>query len=219
MGNLLRYLLFRTGPLTSTVCEAGAFIHSRVEPAEPNPDLQFHFVPAALREHGFDTATDQGFNFGVTLIRPRSLGSIALRSANPADPPRIFSGYLRDARDLHALVAGVKIARRLAHTQAFAPHLDHEVVPGPDVTSDTELGDFVRRTVETLYHPVGTCRMGPVPQRGDEHPAVVDPWLRVHGLEGLRVADASVMPKIPAGNTNAPTLMIAEKAVDLVRNT
>lgn len=217
LGNFLRYLLLRKGPFTSSVCEAGAFVHSGVEPAERDPDLQFHFVPAALRNHGFDQATDQGFNFGVTLIRPRSLGSLTLRSANPADPPCIHAGYLSAPRDLAALVEGVKIARRLAHTRAFQPYFDHEVVPGSAIESEAALANFVRQTLETLYHPVGTCRMGPVPQRGDEHPAVVDGELRVHGLEGLRVVDASVMPWIPAGNTNAPTLMIAEKAAAFLR--
>ena len=217
LGNFLRYLFFRKGPFTSSLCEGGAFVNSGVSPADSEPDIQFHFLPVALRQHGFDTATDQGVNFGVTLLRPRSLGSVRLASADPLESPRIEAGYLTAERDVAALVAGVRMARDLSRTQAFAPHIDHEVMPGDEVESDEGLTDFVRNTVETLYHPVGTCRMGPEEALGEEHPPVVDSELRVHGLSGLRVVDASVMPEIIGGNTHAPTVMIAEKASDLIR--
>jgi choline dehydrogenase len=217
LGNLLRYLFLRQGPFTSSVCEGGAFVHSGVQPADDEPDIQFHFLPAALKEHGFENATDQGVNFGVTLLRPRSLGAVRLASADPRRPPRIEAGYLAAERDVAALVAGVRQARRLANTRAFAPYLDHEVLPGAAAKSDEELATFVRQTVETLYHPVGTYRMGREEALAGEHPPVVDPELQVHGLRALRVVDASVMPEIIGGNTHAPTVMIAEKASDLIR--
>ena len=217
LGNMVRYFLRRQGPLTTSICEGGAFIRSGLEPADPGPDLQFHFLPAALRQHGFDTATDQGVNLGVTLIRPRSVGEITLGSADPSVPPKIRPRYLSDPRDLNVLLEGVKVARRLTSTKALGSHLDREVVPGPEVQDDAGLEAFIRETVETLYHPAGTCRMGPASQASDMHPPVVDPELKVHDLEGLRVADASVMPELIAGNTNAPTMMIAEKASDLIR--
>jgi choline dehydrogenase len=216
LGNFLRYLFFRKGPFTSSLCEGGAFVHSGVSPADDEPDIQFHFLPVALKEHGFEDATDQGVNFGVTLLRPRSLGAVRLASADARRPPHIEPGYLGAERDVAALVAGVRMARDLTRTRAFAPHLDYEVAPGDAVESDEDLAHFVRSTMETLYHPVGTCRMGPAEALGGEHPPVVDPECRVHGLRGLRVVDASVMPEIIGGNTHAPTVMIAEKASDLI---
>ncbi|RMH19298.1 MAG: choline dehydrogenase [Acidobacteria bacterium] len=212
LGNLLRYLLLRRGPLTSCVCEAGGFVRSR--DGLETPDLQFHFVPAALIEHGFRRATRRGFNLGVTLIRPRSAGAIELASADPLAPPRIRGNYLADGADLEVLLRGVELARRLAAAPSLASLAAGEVLPGDGVQGPAALADFVRATLETLYHPVGSCRMGPSPD--GERPAVVDAQLRVHGVGRLRVADASVMPEIPGGNTNAPTIMIAEKAADLI---
>lgn len=226
LGNLLRYLLARKGPFTSSICEAGAFFSSRAledpapgRPADGEaPDLQLHFLPAALRDHGFDTATDQGYNIGVTLIRPRSRGRISLESGDPRASPRIEARYLSEPRDLEILVRGVAFARRLATTRALGEHTDVEVSPGPEVSGDEALAAFVRGSLQTLYHPTGTCRMGPASQQDDALPPVVDPELRVHGVEGLRVIDASIMPEIIGGNTNAPTLMIAEKGSDLIRS-
>lgn len=210
LWNLVRWLLFKSGPLTTTVCEAGAF--HRTADDLPQPDLQFHFLPAAMIDHGFDSATDHGFNVAPTLLKPRSRGRVGLRSADPSDPARIEARYLKEPGDLELLVEGVKIARRLATTRAFAADLDAEVLPGPDVQTDDEIAAFVRRTATTIYHPTSSCPMGP-PDRD----MVVDARLRVHGVVGLRVADASVMPEVPGGNTNAPTVMIAEKAADLIR--
>ena len=211
LGNFLKYLLLKRGPLTTTVCEGGAFIRS--SPDLPQPDLQFHFIPAALIDHGFDSATDHGFNFGPTLIKPRSRGSITLRSADPMQSPRITGNYFDDPEDLRILVRGVREARRLAATTAFEDVVDHEVWPGQDTADQDSLESFVRQRAETLYHPACSCAMGP-----KEGPiqTVVDSRLKVHGIQGLRVADASVMPELIGGNTNAPAIMIAEKAAQMI---
>lgn len=217
LWNLLRYVFTRRGPLTSSVCEGGAFLRSH-EGAE-RPDLQLHFLPAALIDHGFDTAAPRGFNFGPTLIRPKSRGLIRLRSADPAAPPRIWARYLDEPDDQRVLLEGLRLARRLAATRALSPYVEAEAAPGPAADDEAELAAWIRQSLDTLYHPVGTCRMGPSGQLDGERPPVVDPRLRVHGVEGLWVADASVMPEIPAGNTNAPTLMVAEKAADSILDT
>ncbi|MEM8998171.1 MAG: GMC oxidoreductase, partial [Acidobacteriota bacterium] len=209
--NVVRYLFTRKGPLTSSVCEGGAF--ARTRPDLPQPDLQVHFIPTALVDHGFDSVADHGFNFGPTLLKPKSRGQITLRSADPMAAPAITANYLDDPEDVRVLVEGVKLARRLAQTRAFADDLDREVWPGPGATTDADLEAFVRRVAATLYHPACTCAMGPA---GGPIETAVAPDLKVHGVEGLRVADASVMPELVGGNTNAPTLMIAEKAADLI---
>jgi choline dehydrogenase len=213
-GNALRYVFFKRGPFTTSVCEGGAFVRTR--PELPRPDLQFHFLPGALHDHGFRQAADRGFNFGPTLLRPESRGRLELASADPLAPIRIHAGYLAEDADVEVLVEGVRLCRRLARTRALAPHFDFEAWPGDGVESDAEIEEFVRRTAATLYHPVGTCRMGPDEGGSGGTPPVVDPQLRVLGVDGLRVVDASVMPRLVGGNTNAPTQMIAEKASDLI---
>ncbi len=210
LGNLLRYLLFRTGPLTSNVAECGGFI--RRDPGLPAPDLQFMFGPVFYIEHGFQRPQGHGFGATPVLLRPESRGRICLRSAHALEPPAIQANYLASPRDLAQLVEGVKVARRIFHSRPFDPYRGPEVRPGEDLQSDAAIADYIRRTAETIYHPVGTCKMG------TGQMDVVDPELRVHGVEGLRVADASVMPTIPGGNTNAPTLMVAEKAASLLRD-
>ena len=146
-----------------------------------------------------------------TLLLPESRGSVRLRSRDPREHPLIQPNYLASEADLETLVAGFKIMRPLADTKAFAPFVGKEFEPGPQVKSDADIRAFIRNRAETLYHPVGTCKMGVDPM------AVVDPGLRVHGTQGLRVADASIMPLITNGNTNAPSIMIGEKAADLIK--
>jgi choline dehydrogenase len=207
--NYLKYLFLGRGPLTSNVAEAGIFAKTRPDSAAP--DLQILFGPCYYQKHGFDPPADHRFSIGPTLIAPRSRGNIALRSKNPLDPPAICANYLAEECDLHVLIDGVKISRRIGQAHAFDPYRGKETHPGPRVKSDSEIAASIRTTAETLYHPVGTCKMGTDPM------AVVDARLRVRGVEGLRVADASVMPQIITGNTNAPVVMIAEKAADFLR--
>jgi len=206
---LAEWLLRRSGPLTSPVAEAIAFVRSRE--GLPAPDLQYHFAPAYYVDHGFAEYDGHAFSFGPVLIAPRSRGVLRLRSADPAAKPRILTNSLAEPDDLAALVAGVRLSREIARREPLAQAAGRELLPGPEVgDDDAALGDEVRRRVELLYHPVGTCRMGV------DDDAVVDERLRVRGVEGLRVADASIMPVIPRGNTNAPTVMVAERAAELV---
>jgi choline dehydrogenase len=207
--NLLRYFLFKAGPLTSNVAEAGLFLKTRQ--GLLTPDLQLLFGPAYYRGHGLMRRKEHCFGFGPTLITPESRGSISLRSTNPLDAPAIRANYLSTDADLRTMIEGVRLARRLAHCKAFEPFRGEELHPGPQAKSDDDIIEFLRNELETLYHPVGTCRMG------NDSLAVVDARLRVHGIERLRVVDASIMPRVPAGNTNAPVIMIAEKAADTIR--
>lgn len=211
LPNVMRYLLFKNGPLTSNVAEAGGFV--KIDPASPTPDLQFHFGPAFFVNHGLEPVKDHGFTLGPTLVRPYSAGTITLRSSNPLDAPAIRANYLADARDMKVLVEGIKLARRITEAPAFSGFRGNERLPGKDIQSDDELRAYVRQKTETLYHPAGTCRMGPA----SDPMAVVDPELRVRGFDNLRIADASIMPTVPGGNTNAPTIMVAEKAADMIR--
>jgi len=209
LGNLLKYLLFKRGMLTSNVAEAGGF--TTILPDSPQPDLQFHFGPTYFVNHGFDNPkSGQGFSIGPTLVYPKSVGYLALRSADPTDHPLIQPNYLSHPDDMTILVEGCKIARALAHTAALASYLQAEFSPGSQVTGDDDWAAYIRANVETLYHPVGTCKMGTDPM------AVVDSRLRVHGVDGLRVVDASVMPTIINANTNTPTMMIGEKGADMI---
>ncbi|MFB6171245.1 MAG: GMC family oxidoreductase [Haloarculaceae archaeon] len=209
LRNLARYLLFDSGPLTSNVAESGGFV--QLDEDEPAPEVQFHFAPNYFLRHGFDNPEGHGFGIGVTQVRPESRGRISLQSTNPFVAPRIDPNYLDAERDLEVLVEGLELAREISQTAPLSDYRAAETHPGPDATSETDLREHVRATAETIYHPVGTCRMG----EGDR--AVVDDHLRVHGVEGLRVVDASVMPTLTSGNTNAPTIAIAERAADLVR--
>jgi choline dehydrogenase-like flavoprotein len=207
---LLEWLLRRSGPLTSSVAEAFAFVRSRS--GLPAPDLQFHFAPAYFNDNGFDEFDGHAFTLGPVLITPKSRGWIKLRSSDPSDKPRILTNSLSEPEDVQALVAGMRLAREIAAAGPLAEATAREIFPGPGVgDSDEDLADDLRRRVELIYHPVGTCKMG----SGDD--AVVDAELRVRGIEGLRVADASIMPVIPGGNTNAPAIMVGERASDLIR--
>jgi len=206
---LAEWLLRRSGPLTSTIAEAFAFVRSR--PGLPAADLQYHFAPAYFVDNGFARYDGHAFTFGPVLITPRSRGRLTLRCADPTAKPRITTNSLSDPEDVAALVAGVKLAREIAACEPLASVAGDELFPGPSVQDDAEIEADLRQRVQLLYHPVGTCRMG----RDDG--AVVDPQLRVRGIQGLRVVDASIMPVIPGGNTNAPTIMIAERAADIIR--
>jgi choline dehydrogenase len=208
LANLARYLIFRRGPLTSNVGEALGFIRTR--DGLDAPDIELIFAPAFFMEHGAANPPGHGFTIGVILLRPESSGSIALKSGDPRAHPAIRPNYLAAPNDMAALIAGIRFARRLAAAPPFDPYRGDEVWPGSGAQSDAHLTEFVRAKSETLYHPVGTCKMGA------DAMAVVDERLRVRGLEGLRVADASIMPTIIGGHTNAPAIMIGEKAAELL---
>jgi choline dehydrogenase len=208
LGNLARYLIFKRGPLTSNVGEALAFIRTR--DGLDAPDIELIFAPTFFMEHGAANPQGHGFTIGVILLRPESCGSIVLKSKEPQAHPAIRPNYLAAHNDMAALVAGLRFARRLAAAPSFDAYRGDEVWPGAGKQSDDELTDYIRAKAETLYHPVGTCKMGA------DAMAVVDDRLRVKGVEGLRVADASIMPTIVGGHINAPASMIGEKAADLI---
>jgi len=207
----LRWRLTHRGPVTSNVAESGGFAHS--ERGLPAPDLQLHVLPAPFRDQGLADPSQRAMSVLVGLIDVKSRGRIRLRSADPRRRPAIDPGYLSDGGgDARALVAGVKMAREFVTARPMAAICRSEIAPGVRIRSDAELLDYARRSVATLYHPVGTCAMG-----GESRwNSVVDPELRVRGVTGLRVVDASVMPTVPRGNTNAPTIAIAERAADLI---
>ncbi len=208
---LAEFLLRRSGPLTSNVGEAMAFIRTR--PGLPAADVQLLFGPAHYHDHGFDTIDGHAFSIAAALITPRSRGELRLRSASPDDKPELVGNHLTDADDVAALIAGYRRIQGIAASEPLAAARGRSLVPDRELESDEEIEAFIREETELLYHPVGTCRMG------SDESSVVDPQLRVRGVEGLRVADASIMPTITGGNTNAPTIMIGEKAADLVRAT
>jgi len=209
LGALIRYALGKNGPLTSNVAESGAFVRS--SPELTAPDLQFHFAPTFFVEHGFVRPKGHGFSLGPALLAPASRGRLTLGSADPFAPPIIHGNVLSVGGDLKTLVAGLKLAREIAHARAFDRYRGAEYLPGAAKGTDGDLEAHIRATVELLYHPSGTCRMG------NDELCVVDAELRVREVEGLRVADASVMPTVTRGNTNAPTIMIAERLAEWLR--
>jgi choline dehydrogenase-like flavoprotein len=204
----------RTGMLTTNFGEGGAFIRST--PDEPIPDLQLHFVVGKLVDHGRKTVFGHGYSCHVCVLRPRSRGSVQLACADPLAAPLIDPAFLRDDDDTHRLVRGFKLMRQILAQPALAQHGGREVAASAAAQTDAQIEAYIRQHADTIYHPVGTCRMGPAESAASGR-SVVDAELRVHGLQGLRVVDASVMPQIVGGNTNAPTIMIAEKAADLIR--
>ena len=205
------YLRGHRGAGSSNIAEAGGFVRSPLAPDE-RPDIQFHFVPAMLDDHGRRRLPGDGYTLHACFLRPRSRGRIHLASDRGGDAPRIEPGYLSDAEgfDLRMMVECARISRTILAQQAFDAHRGAPIHPPREDLDDAALAGFVRARAESVYHPVGTCRMG------DDDKAVVDPQLRVRGVERLRVVDASVMPTHPGGNTNAPTIMIAERASDLI---
>ncbi len=204
LANILRYLLTQRGPFVSNVAEAGAFV--RTQPQAPAPDLQFHFGPAFFSNHGFDREEGHFFTIGPTLVAPQSRGLIGLRSADPEDAPLIQPHYLREPADLEVLRAGMELAREIAAQKAFDAYRGQPHARQAGVQSAAEMAAYIRQHAQTLYHPAGTCSMG----------QVVDERLKVYGTENLFVVDASVMPGVVRGNTHIPTLMLAERAADLL---
>jgi choline dehydrogenase len=195
--------------------EAGMFVYSATpKDHTSSPDLQFFFGPIQYADPQY-LEEGPGITFVPILAQPKSIGSVRLASADPLALPLVDPAYLSDAADIAVLVEGVRLARRMAGTEAFSALLSHELAPGSAITSDDALADYVRASASTVWHPVGTCKIGSV----DDPLAVVDPQLRVRGVAGLRIADASVMPTITSGNTNSTVIMIGEKAADLILST
>jgi len=214
IGEAIKYLFARKGLLTLSAAHVAVFCRSRPDLA--GPDIQFHILPATMdaeklvNEQKMELEAEPGLTIAPCQLRPESRGRIRARTADPGDHPAIVPNYLRDPIDREVVLAGLRWGRRIAEAAPLSAYVAHEIRPGPDVRSDDELLAYARDFGTTIYHPVGTCAMG----RGLS--AVVDPELRVHGVTGLRVIDASIMPRLVSGNTNAPTIMIAEKASDMI---
>lgn len=200
----------RTGVLTTNFAEAGAFLRS--SPCEEKPDLQMVFVTAVVDDHGRKLHWGYGYSCHIEVLRPKSRGTVTLRSRNPLDAPRIDPNFLSHQEDLDLLVRGAQIQARILESKYFAP-LGPEAIYPVDWSDAEQVATDIRRRADTQYHPVGTCKMG----TASDPLAVVDSRLRVRGVEGLRIADASIMPTIPGGNTNAPTIMIGEKAAMMIK--
>ena len=206
-----QYALFNTGPLSSNGIAAGAF--ARSDHRQERPDLQLNFTAwsfAGRDSKGVYPHPFSGFSVNAVHLCPDARGSVSLKSPDPTSPPAIRFNFLRTRSDVQALAHGMRLVRKIGQQPALAPYIAAEILPGPGVNTDAELEDAMRKYGVSNLHPVGTCRMGP------DEDAVVDARLRVHGIGNLRVVDASIMPSVPAGNTNAPTIMIAEKACEMI---
>ncbi|MCF8209434.1 MAG: choline dehydrogenase [Rhodoferax sp.] len=208
---MLEWRQRRTGLLTSNFAEAGGFVKSQAQ--ERTPDLQFHFTVAKLADHGRATVWGHGYSCHVCQLRPLSRGRLTLASKDPFDAPLIDPNFLGVREDMECLMRGFRIMRNVLQQPALAALGGRETAASAQAVSDLHVEQFIREHADTVYHPVGTCRMG------KDSLAVVNAALQVHGVQGLRVVDASVMPRLVSGNTNAPTVMIAEKAADLIRST
>ena len=209
---VLQYMFAKKGPLTMPACNVGGFVPN--EGAE-RPIFQIHFTPGAggMDEHGKMVGTpDPGVNSTVCTVRPTSRGSIHARSTDPKAFPKIIHNYLSTERDRDLAIEGFKMLRKIFQSESFQPHSVYEILPGESVQTDAEILEFWRREAMSVYHPVGSSKMG----SADDPTAVVDNELRVHGIERLRIADASIFPLLPSGNTHAPTVAVAERAADLI---
>jgi choline dehydrogenase len=208
----LRYALFRDGLMSVPGATAHAYVRTEPSMRQPDIKLQLHHLTSPDERNPTKLVLDErpGFSIGIVQQQPESRGSIHVRTGDPFAPPEIRVNYLSHEEDLRAFIRGLRYARRVAAQPALARHVVREMRPGPEVASDEALADYLRQNIFSSYHPVGTCRMGHDAQ------AVVDSQLRVHGLLGLRVADASIMPTIPASNINAAAIMVGEKAADMI---
>lgn len=207
LGAMLEFRRQRTGMMTTNFAEAGGFL--KTDPGLAAPDVQLHFVVGIVDDHSRKLHWGHGYSCHVCILRPKSRGRVGLRSADPMAAPLVDPNFLGDADDLEVLVRGYKALREIMQADALAPWRGADIY-GASLTTDDRIREAIRQRADTVYHPVGSCRMGP------DDGAVVDTRLRVHGLEGLRVVDASIMPAVVGGNTNAPTIMIAERAAAMI---
>lgn len=205
---LAKWMLARSGRLTSPVAEACAFLSS--SPDVDEPDLQFHFAPVNFDNRGLEPHDGHAFTLGPVLVNPESRGEVLARAADPSTPPAIKTNALAVRRDVDAMVRRIGLAREIAAQTPFHDYRGQDLKPGASVTTPKQVETYLRDNVELLYHPAGTCRIG------TDEDAVVDPYLRVRGVDGLRVADASVMPRVVSGNINAATMMIASRAAEMI---
>lgn len=208
LWNVLKYMVLKRGPLTSNIAEAGAFLRS--DEAATAPDVGLVFAPAFFVRHGFEEFDTTGFGIAACIYRPKSRGEIRLKSADPFDDPAIDPNYLAHPDDMERLIEGVRLARQVGEAEPFDEYREREVLPGEDAESEAELVEHIREYTQSFYHPAGTCRMGP----GDG--AVVNERLQVTAVDDLRVVDASVMPCVTGAPTNAATIMIAERAAEMI---
>ncbi|MDH4396364.1 MAG: choline dehydrogenase [Limnobacter sp.] len=208
LKEIFRFRRERRGMLTSNFAEGGAFL--KTKPELPAPDVQLHFVIALVDDHARNFHTSHGVSCHVCLLRPRSRGSVQLQGKSMSQAPVIDIGFLNDPQDLEDMVAGYKMTEKLMKAPAMAEWIEKDLFTA-DVKTDDDIRDILRKRTDTVYHPTGTCKMG------TDAMSVVDPELRVHGIEGLRIVDGSAMPSLVGGNTNAPIVMMAEKAVDMIR--
>lgn len=208
IGEIFRYQFKRKGLLTTNYAESGGFVY--VDRNEPSPDVQLHMIRAVVDDHGRKLHWGHGYSLHACVLRPKSRGRVTLASSDPREPPAIDPAFLEDEQDMETLFKGVKLAQEICRHNAFVD-VRGKPLYDSDTDNDTILREDIRNRADTVYHPVGTCKMG------KDDMAVVDPRLRVHKVNGLRVVDASIMPNLVSGNTNAPTIMIAEKAADMIK--
>jgi len=208
----IQYMLFQTGPLSMAASQVAAFV--KTIPEMKTPDVQFHFQPLSAGAPGEGLHSFSAITSSICQLRPLSKGRVVIQSSDPTVYPACHSHYLEDPEDQRAVIAGMRFARAAAEQDALKDFVTEEMLPGKEIQSDAQLLQCAKDIGQSIYHPAGTCKMGP-----DTDPlAVVDSRLKVHGIAGLRVVDCSITPTIPSGNTNAPTIMIAEKASDMIKN-
>ena len=204
----MQYILFRTGPLTLSASQVFAFTNTSLDGSRPN--IQFHMQPLSADKPGDGVHPFSAFTMSVCNLRPQSRGEVSINSSNPKDLPTIIPNYLSTESDRKIAIESIKVARKIANANAIKNHILDEFVPGHSFNTDKDLLEVAKNHSQSIYHPVGTCKMG------NDKDSVVDDQLRVYGIENLRVVDASIMPELVSGNTNAPTMMIAEKAAQMI---